>query len=74
MHDSVARGHSKRLWYQALRFHAAREAAAATATHYAVWSRHGSEWRFASVPAAPANYTVLDDVGFIKLAQPDGTL
>ncbi|QPI51311.1 family 10 glycosylhydrolase [Massilia antarctica] len=28
---------------------------------YAIWSRHGGEWRFAVVPASRADWTVLDD-------------
>jgi uncharacterized lipoprotein YddW (UPF0748 family) len=29
--------------------------------HYAIWSRHGSEWRFAVVPASQVEYMVADD-------------
>ena len=28
---------------------------------YAVWSRHGAEWRFAVVPASKVDWTVADD-------------
>ena len=29
---------------------------------YAIWSRHGGEWRFAVVPASRADWTVPDDL------------
>lgn len=30
-------------------------------TQYAVWARHGGEWRFSTVPAARVDHTVRDD-------------
>lgn len=41
--------------------------AAGKAAQYAIWSRYGSEWRFAVSPAARGEYHVLDDS---KLGEP----
>jgi uncharacterized lipoprotein YddW (UPF0748 family) len=35
---------------------------------YAIWSRYGNQWRFATVPASRVDWTVPDDV---KLGKPD---
>jgi hypothetical protein len=34
---------------------------AGKASHYAIWSRYGSEWRFAVSPEGRVDYQVLDD-------------
>ncbi|WP_307719087.1 hypothetical protein [Massilia glaciei] len=35
-----------------------------TCAYFALWSRHGAEWRFAVVPAARAEWLVPDDPAF----------
>jgi uncharacterized lipoprotein YddW (UPF0748 family) len=40
-------------------------------THYAIWSRHGAEWRFAVAPASQAQWSVADDVSAVVLSAID---
>ncbi|SHH46951.1 glycoside hydrolase family 10 protein [Massilia sp. CF038] len=40
-------------------------------THFAIWSRHGSEWRFAVAPAARTEFTVPDDASAVVVSAID---
>ena len=40
-------------------------------THYAIWSRHGSDWRFAVAPATKAEWTVPDDASVVVVSALD---
>ncbi len=39
--------------------------------HYAIWSRHGAEWRFAVIPASRTDWSVSDDVSAVVLSAVD---
>ncbi len=39
--------------------------------HYAIWSRHGSEWRFAVAPASKTEWSVAEDADAIVLSAVD---
>jgi uncharacterized lipoprotein YddW (UPF0748 family) len=39
--------------------------------HYAIWSRHGAEWRFAVVPASKADWSVADDATAVVVSAID---
>ena len=41
------------------------------AAHYAIWSRHGSEWRFAVAPAARPELTVAGDASAVVVSAID---
>lgn len=40
-------------------------------THYAIWSRHGSEWRFAVAPLARTAWTVVDETNAVVVSAVD---
>lgn len=39
--------------------------------HYAIWSRHGSDWRFAVAPAGKADWSVADDASAVVVSAID---
>ena len=43
----------------------------ADATHYAIWSRHGNDWRFAVAPAARPELTVAGDASAVVVSAID---
>lgn len=40
-------------------------------THFAIWSRHGGEWRFAVAPASRTEWSVVDDASTVVVSAID---